>query len=318
MEFILKVLKHFACLKKGSQNVLIFLLKFSFLMKIINSFYNSLNYKAKKQFHALFADMFRNRNYGINGQWVVSFLNTKIVIPFSKAGCWLEWETALSILGHDIEVKETYEYLLKKGLVQSFFDIGANYGTHSLLFLSQNIQTTTFEPNPACHKYFHELLKANNLSSQVESFAIGENDSITKLVFPEKETWLGKINNNEKSLVNVSLDQNVIDVKVITLDGYIEKSKLRPDLIKIDTEGFEEFVIKGASTTLLEYKPLVIFESDPPKRDTIFELLMKLNFEIYPLPFTGDKTKKIAKQAFIEYRLNNFIAIHKDCVFYEK
>lgn len=316
MELILKVLKHFAFLKKRSQNIMIFLLRFSFSRKITNLFYNSLNYKAKKQFHALFADMFRNRNCGINGQWVINFLNTKIVIPFSESGCWLEWETALSILGHDIEVKETYEYLLKKGLVQSFFDIGANYGTHSLLFLSQNIQTITFEPNPTCHKYFHELLKTNNLSSQVEPFAIGENDSITKLVFPEKKTWLGKINNNEKALINMSLDQNVIDVKVITLDSYIEKSNLRPDLIKIDTEGFEEFVIKGATATLLKYKPLVIFECDPPQRDAIFELFMKLNFEIYTLPFTEDKTEKIAKQAFIEYRLNNFIAIHKDYFFF--
>lgn len=315
MEFILKVLKHFACLKKGSQNILIFLLKFSFSRKITNSFYNSLNYKEKKQFHALFADMFRNRNYGINGQWVVRFLNTKITIPFSKAECWLEWETALSILGHDIEVKETYEYLLNKGLVQSFFDIGANYGTHSLLFLSQNIQTTTFEPNPACHKYFHELLKANNLSNQVESFAIGENDSITKLVFPEKETWLGKINNNEKPLINMSLDQNVIDVKIITLDGYIEKSNLRPDLIKIDTEGFEEFVIKGAIKTLLKYKPLVIFECDPDKRDTIFDLLVDIEYDIYSLPIINSKNNKITKETFLTSKLNNFITIHRDCFF---
>jgi len=318
MELILKILKHFSYIRKWSQNVLILVLKFSGPMKKINSFYNSLNYKEKKQFHSLFADMFRNRNTGINGLWGVKFMQTEIKFNISKDNCWLEWETALSILGHDIEIKETYEYLLKNGYVKCFLDIGANYGTHSLLFLSQSIQTNTFEPNPVCHKYFYELLKANNLSSHVESFALGEKDSITKLVFPEKETWLGKIYNKEEHSTNTSLKQNVIDVKVITLDNYVKKNNLSPDLIKIDTEGFEEFVIKGAIATLSKYKPLIIFECDPDKRNTIFELFVKINFEIYLLPFTDSKAKKIAKQPFIECRLNNFIAIHKDYIFYEK
>lgn len=315
MELLFKILKHFSYTKKWSQNVLILLLKFSVSMRMINSFYNSLNYNGKRQFHSLFADMFRNRNTGIHGQWMVRFLQTEIVFNISKDNSWLEWESALSILGHDIEIKETYEYLLKNNYVKYFLDIGANYGTHSLLFLSQNIQTTTFEPNPACHNYFQELLKINNLTGQLESFALGEKDSVVKLMFPEKETWLGKIQVNGDALFDAGLNNRVINVQVLPLDNYVIEYNLSPDLIKIDTEGFEEFVIKGATATLSKYHPFVIFECDPDKRDGIFDLLLKIDFDIYLLPFIDPKAKKITKQIFIACRLNNFIAIHKDFVF---
>jgi FkbM family methyltransferase len=315
MEFVLKILKHFRFSKQISQVLLLQFLQYSYSRKMINCLYNGLDYREKKQFHSLFADMFRNRNTGIDGQWKIKFLQVEIKFDLSKDNCWLEWESALSILGHDIEVKETYEYLLKKGYVHCFFDIGANYGTHSILFLSQNIQTITFEPNPTCHKYFHELLTTNDLSSRVEPFALGEKESMTKLVFPEKETWLGKINNNEDVSTNTSLNQNVINVQVISLDSYVLKNNLNPDLIKIDTEGYEEFVILGAAETLSKKKPLVIFECNPPERDAVFELLLKINYEICSLPFTNPAVKKITKLAFKECRQNNFIAIHNDYVF---
>jgi len=318
MEFILKVLKHFRFSKKMSQAILLQFLQYSYLRKKINYLYNRLNYREKKQFHSLFADMFRNRDIGINGQWKIEFLHVEIDFDLSKDSSWLQWESALSILGHDIEVKETYEYLLKNGYVHCFFDIGANYGTHSILFLSQNIQTITFEPNPSCHQYFHELSIANNLSSRLESFALGEKESTTKLVFPEKETWLGKISNNEDVSTNTSLNQSVINVQVIPLDSYVAKNSLSPDLIKIDTEGYEEFVMLGAAETLSTKKPLIIFECNLPERDAIYELITKINYEIYTLPFTDPTVTKITKQAFIECRKNNFIAIRMDYVFNEK
>lgn len=318
MEFVLKVLKHFRFSKKVSQAILLQFLQCSYLREKINYLYNRLNYKEKKQFHSLFADMFRNRDTGIDGQWKIKFLQVEIEFNLSKDNSWLEWESALSILGHDIEVKETYEYLLKKGYVHCFFDIGANYGTHSILFLSQNIQSITFEPNPSCHQYFQELLITNNLSSRVESFALGEKEATTKLVFPEKETWLGKISNNEDASTHTSLNQNVINVQIIPLDSYVEKHGLSPDLIKIDTEGYEEFVMLGAKDTLSTKKPLVIFECNPPERAAVFELVTKINYEIYTLPFTDPTVTKITKQAFIECRKNNFIAIRMDYVFDEK
>ena len=41
----------------------------------------------------------------------------------------------------------------------------------------------------------------------------------------------------------------------ISLDRFVKKNKLKPDLIKIDAEGSEIFILKGAINILKNYKP---------------------------------------------------------------
>lgn len=48
-------------------------------------------------------------------------------------------------------------------------------------------------------------------------------------------------------------------VEVKTLDWF----NLAPDLVKIDTEGYELFVLKGGEQTLRKHKPVVIVEQKP-------------------------------------------------------
>jgi len=50
-----------------------------------------------------------------------------------------------------------------------------------------------------------------------------------------------------------------VGVDVKTLDWF----NLAPDLLKIDCEGFELFVVKGGEKTLKQYKPVVIVEQKP-------------------------------------------------------
>ncbi|CAA9891487.1 conserved hypothetical protein [Candidatus Methylobacter favarea] len=76
-------------------------------------------------------------------------------MPLTSERFWLDWDTAVSITGHDIEIKQTYEALIGSSEPpELFIDIGANYGTHSLLFLVHQIKTITFEPNASCHDFF--------------------------------------------------------------------------------------------------------------------------------------------------------------------
>jgi hypothetical protein len=56
-----------------------------------------------------------------------------------------------------------------------------------------------------------------------------------------------------------------VEVPVDTLDNILErKSALRLDLLKIDTEGCELFVLHGAEAGLRRFRPLVICEMHAP------------------------------------------------------
>ncbi len=54
-----------------------------------------------------------------------------------------------------------------------------------------------------------------------------------------------------------------VPVKGITIDEIVSKIDLIPSLIKIDVEGHEEMVIKGAMKTLEKYHPVLFMEFHP-------------------------------------------------------
>ena len=111
--------------------------------------YSLLSIPQRERFHSEFAKLFRN---GITrsrpGTWSVNFAGKDILIPLNPDTLWLDWDLAVSILRHDTELMETYAGLIghRSYRPQVFVDIGANYGTHSLLFLVHGLPALSFEP----------------------------------------------------------------------------------------------------------------------------------------------------------------------------
>ena len=138
-EFFLRAIGKFKPAKGIFQSLCRYAVVRPGLRKHLNRFYNRLNYKERVFFHYLFADIFRNRPApAIDARWQIRFNQKTIHLPLQTETLWLDWDLAVSIVGHDVEVKSFYERFIN-GMEKpvNFFDIGANYGTHSLLFLSQ-------------------------------------------------------------------------------------------------------------------------------------------------------------------------------------
>ena len=69
-------------------------------------------------------------------------------------------------------------------------------------------------------------------------------------------------NNSVITSYDVTTEQNIEEVKVITLDSYIAglPNINNISLIKIDVEGFEKSVIDGSLNVIKQYKPLLLLE----------------------------------------------------------
>ena len=188
----------------------------SWSRQILNAVYLKLTPSQRVLFHRAFAKIFRN-NYtqGRDGNWKVVFANKSILMPLTSEHFWLNWDSAVSIVGHDIEVKRTYEALI--GLPSKkpnlFIDIGANYGTHSLLFLVHGIRTITFEPNSLCHDYFRKMCKLNQVTPKLETVALGRSHGYVELAYPKRNTWLGST--NTETINKLSLSQELVIEKVV-------------------------------------------------------------------------------------------------------
>lgn len=123
--------------------------------------------------------------------------------------------------------------------VKTVFDVGANIGVYAkeILRINPSITIHAFEPDPRAYEELKKLpVRANN-------FALGERAETKTLYRTPRST--------HNSFYVGESDADPYEVKVRTLDAYVQEHQIpHIDFLKIDVEGYEFFVLKGASETL--------------------------------------------------------------------
>ena len=157
---------------------------------------------------------------------------------------------------YELELTRTIVKLgLKGGLL---VDVGANYGYFSCLWAAQNSinKVFAFEASPVNLQPLNNNINKNCLSEAITMVPIAIGKEKGKLKFDlgneSKQTgWGGlSLKNNSSS----------IEVKVDTLDNYAENNNIsKIDVLKIDTEGADTWVLYGAKRLLKEKKISHIF-----------------------------------------------------------
>jgi len=174
----------------------------------------------------------------------------------------LYWEGYQNFEYTDIFIK-----LIKK--INVFYDIGANIGYYSLLaeIENKNIKVIGFEPANGPLSYFRENIKINKFKNiRVESLALSDKEG--EITFYEirnkKYTYLEHNLAGEGNSGSKTSGRNFvpISVKTTTLDKYVENAKeANIDLIKMDTEGTEHFILENSDNVLKLMKPIIICET---------------------------------------------------------
>lgn len=178
-------------------------------------------------------------------------------------------------------------------LVKSFvnkndvcFDIGANVGIYSLLFSKLAKKVYSFEPVPRNVTYLYKNMYVNNVTNnEICAFAIGRMTNLA--LFNISSNWAqGKFGNSGSPVASVSLDD------------ICKKIDVMPSVVKIDVEGVELDVIKGARTMITKCKPtiLISFHGIRVKKDCI-KLLKEFGYtSITPIVY-DNSSEYIVKES---------------------
>jgi len=141
----------------------------------------------------------------------------------------------------------------------AFVDVGANIGVYTTRYAQAFANTLAIEPNPAT---FH-ILQAN--------IALGRISNVIPLLMGcSDHVGTGQLNVAVGGMLGWSRlgsdadwDKYPIEVTLDTLDNLVIRAGLseRVALLKIDVEGHEPQVLRGASKTLAEHRPIVLYET---------------------------------------------------------
>lgn len=131
------------------------------------------------------------------------------------------------------------------------FDIGAHVGYFTVLMSERagpDGRVFAFEPRPLNQRFLSRHVRVNGcVNTRVLHQAVGDRDDTVRL---ETNTGTGT------GRVSPTGDT---EVEMVTVDGLVESGRLpAPTFLKVDVEGGEMAVLRGARSTLVEHRPRMV------------------------------------------------------------
>ena len=167
--------------------------------------------------------------------------------------------------------KHKEEFSFYKKFLQShpykndlIFDVGANMGRKSFIFVKLTKQVIAFEPSEKLFLFLKSRFQQENVL--IFNCALGNRVSTSDLFIVEGNEAYNSLNKKHiqstatKRGVATKDNVKLTKVKVDILENFIQKYG-KPKYIKIDVEGHEYEVLKGLKTPV----PLLSFEANLPE-----------------------------------------------------
>lgn len=152
------------------------------------------------------------------------------------------------------------------------WDVGAHIGFHTLGFsvlAGSTGRVVGFEPNPSNRERLQQNLEKNpDLASRIDILPCGLSDQDGESRFAVSHdvdsgassmSFLDRIIPSVDSHTAASWDRMVVPMR--TADALIRDGMPLPNIIKIDVEGAELLVLRGASETVRNGRPTMIVEA---------------------------------------------------------
>lgn len=200
-----------------------------------------------------------------------------------------------------------------------FIDIGSNIGLYALYaakLIGRNGKVIAFEPTPETYKRLQENIQLNDFEKIIVPQNIGLSDKEGTMKLNSfangYDAW------NTFATPSERFNGEQIDVSVDTLDNSLEKTKLPIGgiaLIKIDVEGWETYVLKGAKKLLsTEDSPVLLVEFTEEYAFAagsncyeLYDLIRSFGYKWYT--YNKETNELYPEPKRIHYPYNNLIAI---------
>lgn len=166
------------------------------------------------------------------------------------------------------------------------YDVGANWGVYSALAAELGADVHAFEPNPLLASALRKSLENGRVV--VREVAVGARADLVSLSVPRRRSGAARV------VGGTAAGGDGIIVRQMTMDSYLS-ANAQPTVIKLDVEGAERDVFRGATRILQVARPHVAMEfhgsawsgAEDQERE-VREVLGRAGYVPYTLDGHGD------------------------------
>ena len=232
---------------------------------------------------------------GVILHYTLKFFNVKfIAIPKMSIECYgCFFETRKNTFDFwpvcEGSEREIAAYLLQKNMEPGVFvDIGANIGKYSILMAKNRWQVYSFEPVKSTldRLKLNALVNGVNDNINIYHTALGDRSSREMIYFDRHNYTLASLVLKNKKL------ETCEEVKIEKLDHILNEQFDREVIMKIDAEGFEYEVLKGAQDFIRKNHPAIIIEIWQQNSEKVHNLLNGLGYKKEEVVFTYKGTRQ--------------------------
>jgi FkbM family methyltransferase len=236
---------------------------------------------------------------------------------------------------HFPEMEMRFLDSLPAGALDIAVDVGAALGSYAWILDRKARRVYSFEPGEVHYRYLSRLLWSTNIS--LTRSAVGASCGVVQFFTPGSDS-----NARHSATLSASNpvirrdDTQVTEVPLVTLDDFFRerlRKSDRIDFLKVDVEGYELEVFKGAAAILATHRPLIVCEIEArhnAQYGQVFALLRGTGYDCYVYrgrmfePFRGEHIEEFQREADLAVRLspeydparnryiNNFVFQHPD------
>jgi len=181
-------------------------------------------------------------------------------------------------------IRAFYERFLRARPVGTFVDVGANWGMHTYPFAAVRYVCIAFEPQSPCGDFIRRVSKLNGFTNvEVVRAAVGS-ASLAEVPFYESEVEAFS-SIDERHVAAFGWPWRRTTIECVTLDAYCQAHGVAPTVIKIDTEGYEWEVVRGAARVLAMFKPALIVEVSAAleNQQRLWDVVAELGYSCYAI-----------------------------------
>jgi FkbM family methyltransferase len=224
-------------------------------------------------------------------------------------GVWEEWTEA------------ALRSVVKPGM--TVFEVGANVGFFTLICAEAagaHGNVIAFEPDPDLARITRDNVELNGFhrTTRVEELAMGAELGRAQFYRADRHRGNGSIVSGLEQISHNATDtRETIDVAITTLDAYCEASDLTPQVLKIDAEGAESAILRGAPdligssvplTIVMEFAPRFVEASGDSARD-LLEHLRSLGFALHRIDERKRKISPASADGLLHFETSELVLI---------